>query len=248
MESELKIARNIQMGILPKEFPPFPDRKDFDIHALTIPAREVGGDFYDFFLIDGDHLCLVIGDASGKGIPAALFMAFTKTLIKARASADIETGVLMEEVNDELSKGNPADMFITVFCAILNTATGELRYTNGGHNPPLVARAGGDVTYLDGPGELVVGIMEGTRYTTRTLTLNPGDGLFLYTDGVTEAINGAEEIFSTDRLRDVVTSCTARGVSEITACVGEAIDDFCGDTPQYDDITMVALKYEGGGS
>ncbi|HNT43837.1 MAG TPA: cache domain-containing protein, partial [Syntrophorhabdaceae bacterium] len=129
MESELKIARNIQMGILPKVFPPFPDRKDFDIHALTIPAREVGGDFYDFFLIDRDHLCIVIGDASGKGIPAAIFMAFTKTLIKAKASVSVQTGTLMEEVNDELSRGNPADMFITVFCAILNTATGELRYT-----------------------------------------------------------------------------------------------------------------------
>ncbi|MDD3847267.1 MAG: SpoIIE family protein phosphatase, partial [Syntrophorhabdaceae bacterium] len=245
MESELKIARNIQMGILPKVFPPFPDRRDFDIHALTIPAREVGGDFYDFFLIDKDHLCFVIGDASGKGIPAALFMAFTKTLIKVKASANLETGTLMEEVNDELSRGNPADMFITVFCAILNTATGELRYTNGGHNPPVIIRAGGDVSYLDGPGELVVGIMEGTPYTTRTLVLNAGDGLFLYTDGVTEAMNETDEIFSTERLIDVLVSCTGRDVSEMTTCVGEAINDFCKDTPQYDDITMMALKYEG---
>ena len=245
MESELKIARNIQMGILPKVFPPFPDRKDFDIHALTVPAREVGGDFYDFFLIDKDHLCFVIGDASGKGIPAALFMAFTKTLIKARASADIETGVLMEQVNDELSEGNPADMFITIFCAILNTVTGELRYTNGGHNPPVIIRAGGDVSYLDGPGELVVGIMEGSRYTTRTLVLDPGDGVFLYTDGVTEAMNEADEIFSTDRLKDVLLSCAGRDVSGITACVGESINDFCKDAPQYDDITMMALRYEG---
>ncbi len=248
MESELKIARNIQMGILPKEFPPFPDRKDFDIHALTIPAREVGGDFYDFFLIDRDHLCIVIGDASGKGIPAAIFMAFTKTLIKAKASVSIETGVLMEEVNDELSKGNPADMFITVFCAILNTATGELRYTNGGHNPPVIIRRTGDLSYLDGPGELVVGIMEGTRYTTRTLALNPGDGLFLYTDGVTEAMNAAGEIFSTDRLKDVLATCADGDVSAITACVGGAINDFCKDAPQYDDITMMAVRYEGTGS
>ncbi|OPY01119.1 MAG: Phosphoserine phosphatase RsbU [Syntrophorhabdus sp. PtaB.Bin047] len=247
MESELKIARNIQMGILPKEFPPFPDRTDFDIHALTVPAREVGGDFYDFFLIDREHLCIVIGDASGKGIPAALFMAFTKTLIKARASADIETGVLMGEVNDELSKGNPADMFITVFCAILNTATGELRYTNGGHNPPVIIRHAGNLSYLDGPGELVVGIMDGTQYTTRTLTLNPGDGLFLYTDGVTEAMNAAGEIFSTDRLKDVLATCAGGDVSGITACVGGAINDFCKDAPQYDDITMMAVRYDGPG-
>jgi len=247
MESELKIARNIQMGILPKEFPPFPDRTDFDIHALTVPAREVGGDFYDFFLIDREHLCIVIGDASGKGIPAALFMAFTKTLIKARASADIETGVLMGEVNDELSKGNPADMFITVICAILNTATGELRYTNGGHNPPVIIRHAGNLSYLDGPGELVVGIMDGTQYTTRTLTLNPGDGLFLYTDGVTEAMNAAGEIFSTDRVKDVLATCAGGDVSGITACVGGAINDFCKDAPQYDDITMMAVRYDGPG-
>ena len=245
MESELKIARNIQMGILPKTFPPFPERTDFDIHALTVPAREVGGDFYDFFLIDKDHLCFVIGDASGKGIPAALFMAFTKTLIKAKASANLETGALMEQVNDELGKGNDADMFITVFCAILNTVTGELRYTNGGHNPPIVMRSGGDESYLDGPGELVVGIMEGSRYSTRSLVLKPGDGLFLYTDGVTEAMNEADEIFSTDRLLDVIASCRDKTVSDITACVGEVIDDFCKDTPQYDDITMMALRYEG---
>lgn len=245
MESELKIARNIQMGILPKTFPPFPERTDFDIHALTLPAREVGGDFYDFFLIDKDHLCFVIGDASGKGIPAALFMAFTKTLIKAKASADLETGALMEQVNDELGKGNDADMFITVFCGILNTVTGELRYTNGGHNPPIVMRNGGDESYLDGPGELVVGIMEGSRYSTRSLVLKPGDGLFLYTDGVTEAMNEADEIFSTDRLLDVLVSCRGKSVSDITACVGEAIDHFCKDTPQYDDITMMALRYEG---
>ncbi len=248
MESELKIARNIQMGILPKVFPPFPDRKDFDIHALTIPAREVGGDFYDFFLIDRDHLCIVIGDASGKGIPAAIFMAFTKTLIKAKASVSVQTGTLMEEVNDELSRGNPADMFITVFCAILNTATGELRYTNGGHNPPVVIRGPGDISYLDGPGELVVGIMEGTRYTTRTLVLSPGDGLFLYTDGVTEAMDEAGEIFSTDRLKDVLATCADGDVSGITACVGGAINDFCRDAPQYDDITMMAVRYEGTGN
>lgn len=245
MESELKIARNIQMGILPKTFPPFPDRTDFDIHALTIPAREVGGDFYDFFLIDKDHLCFVIGDASGKGIPAALFMAFAKTLIKATATAHLETGVLMEQVNDELSKGNPADMFITIFCAILNTVTGELRYTNGGHNPPVVIRSDGGVSYLDGPGELVVGIMEGSRYSTRSLVLNPGDGLFLYTDGVTEAMNGADEEFSTDRLKDVIFSCGDKTVTGFTGCVGEAINDFCKDTPQYDDITMMMVKYEG---
>lgn len=242
MESELKIARNIQMGILPKKFPAFPDRTDFDIHASTIPAREVGGDFYDFFLIDKDHLCFVIGDASGKGIPAAIFMAFTKTLIKAKASVALETGTLMEQVNDELSKGNDADMFITVFCAILNTVTGELVYTNGGHNPPLVLRDSGDVSYLDGPGELVVGIMEGSRYSTRTLTLTPGDGLFLYTDGVTEAMNGADEIFSTDRLKDVIVSHRDKTVYEITGSVTDAINDFCQDTPQYDDITMLMVR------
>jgi phosphoserine phosphatase RsbU/P len=245
MESELKIARNIQMGILPKTFPPFPERNDFDIYALTIPAKEVGGDFYDFFLIDENHVCFVIGDASGKGIPAALFMAFTKTLIKAKATSSLDTGKIMEEVNDELSQGNPADMFITVFCAILNTLTGEVTYTNGGHNPPVILRRNGSVSYLDSPGELVVGIMDGSRYSTRHFLLYPGDSIFLYTDGVTEAMNNFDEIFSTERLADVLGQCTDRKVSEILACVNDAVDAFCDKTPQYDDITMVALHYDG---
>ncbi|MHB8110721.1 MAG: SpoIIE family protein phosphatase [Syntrophorhabdaceae bacterium] len=245
MESELKIARNIQMGILPKTFPPFPERNDFDIYALTIPAKEVGGDFYDFFLIDQNHVCFVIGDASGKGIPAALFMAFTKTLIKAKATSSLDTGKIMEEVNDELSQGNPADMFITVFCAILDTSTGEVTYTNGGHNPPVILRRGGSVSYLDSPGELVVGIMDGSRYSTRHFFLYPGDSIFLYTDGVTEAMNDSDEIFSTERLADVLGQCTGRKVSEIITCVNDAVDAFCDKTPQYDDITMVALHYDG---
>ncbi|MEN6616174.1 MAG: SpoIIE family protein phosphatase [Syntrophorhabdus sp.] len=245
MESELKIARNIQMGLLPKTFPPFPDRKDFDIYALTIPAREVGGDFYDFFLIDDDHICFVIGDASGKGIPAALFMAFTKTLIKAKATSSLDTGEIMEATNDELSQGNPADMFITVFCAILETSTGKLTYTNGGHNPPVILRHEGDIHYLESPGELVVGIIEGSRYSTRDIFLNPGDSIFLYTDGVTEAMNESEEIFSTERLFEVLSECRNKNVSEIIVHVNSAIDSFCDKAAQYDDITMLALYYEG---
>lgn len=245
MESELKIARNIQMGILPKVFPPFPDRTDFDIFAQTIPAREVGGDFYDFFLVDRRHLCFVIGDASGKGIPAALFMAFTKTLIKAKAAADLETGVLMQDVNDELSAGNTADMFITVFCAILDTQTGEVRYTNGGHNPPVIMKKTGEVRYLDCSGDLVVGIMGGMPYSSRRLLLEPGERIFLYTDGVTEAMNASDEIFTNERLLEVLSLCADRPVAEIVSCVGDAVNEFCQGTPQYDDITMVVLQYYG---
>ncbi len=245
MESELKIARNIQMGILPKIFPPFPDRTDFDIFARAIPAREVGGDFYDLFLIDHDHLCFVIGDASGKGIPAALFMAFTKTLIKARASANRDTGLLMQEVNDELSRGNPADMFITVFCAILNTKTGEMVYTNGGHNPPVIMKKTGETSYVDCSGDLVVGIMEGSYYLTRRFVLDAGDRIFLYTDGVTEAMNDADEIFSNERLLQILSTCGDKSASEIVSCVNDAIDEFCKETPQYDDITMLAVQYNG---
>jgi phosphoserine phosphatase RsbU/P len=245
MESELKIARSIQMGILPKVFPPFPERTDFDIYAQTMPAREVGGDFYDLFLVDRSHVCFVIGDASGKGIPAALFMAYTKTLIKAKASADLDTGILMQDVNDELSRGNTADMFITVFCAILNTETGEMRYTNGGHNPPVIMRKTGQVHYLDCSGDLVVGIMEGTPYSSRRLFLDAGDRLFLYTDGVTEAMNASDEEFSNDRLLQVLSGCGERSVSEIAACVGDAVNAFCQETPQYDDITVMAVLYNG---
>ncbi len=245
IERELKIASNIQMGILPKDFPPFPERKDFDIFAAIKPAKEVGGDFYDFFLIDEDHLCFVIGDASGKGVPAALFMAFTKTLIKAKASLDLSAGELLTYVSRELCSGNPTNMFITIFCGILNVRTGEVFYANGGHNPPLMIRKTADITFLDGEAELVAGIMEDVVYSTRSIILTPGDVVFLYTDGVTEAMNNNGELFSDNRLKELTATCKGKTINEIVQCVMESIDSFAEGAPQSDDITILVVEYNG---
>ena len=201
IESELKIAHDIQMNILPMKFPPYPERKEFDIRAFIEPAREVGGDFYDFFFIDEDHLCFVIGDVSGKGIPASLFMAMTKTLIKVIASKEVAPGEILSKVNHELAQGNDSCMFVTIFCGILNTKTGEVLYANGGHNSPLIISDGQEATFLNGKRGLVVGPVEESVYETETFFLQPGEALFLYTDGVTEAMNGEGDLFSDDRLK-----------------------------------------------
>ena len=197
IESELNIAHDIQMGLLPKTFPPFPDRPEFDLFALMEPAREVGGDFYDFFLVDDTHLCFVMADVSGKGVPAALFMAMSMTLIRATGREGIPPDEILSKVNSELSRENDSCMFVTTFCGVLDTETGELIYANGGHNLPLHVKAGGGAFWLPKSGALMVGAMEGITYRQERLLLEPGDGLFLYTDGVTEAMNAGMRHFPT---------------------------------------------------
>jgi sigma-B regulation protein RsbU (phosphoserine phosphatase) len=245
IESELMIAHDIQMSILPKTFPPFPDREEFDIYAMIHPAREVGGDFYDFFLIDHDHLCFVIGDVSGKGVPASLFMAVTKTLIKATSSKGIAPGEILTKVNRELSQGNEACMFATIFCGVLNTTTGEIFYTNGGHNYPLVARGGGEATWLEGGRGIVVGGVENATYETGQAILQPGDSIFLYTDGVTEAMNEKEEFFSDNRLRTMITLFQGHPPKELISGVAEEIARFSQNRPQADDIAMMMVRFCG---
>jgi len=245
IESELKIAHDIQMSILPKTFPPFPDREEFDIYAFILPAREVGGDFYDFFLIDKDHLCFVIGDVSGKGVPASLFMAVTKTLIKATASKLIAPGEILTEVNRELYQGNESCMFATIFCGVLDTRTGEVLYANGGHNPPLVVRTDNEVSLVAGKRGLVVGVMEDFVYETDRLKLQSGDALFMYTDGVTEAVNEREELFSEGRLKTKISSLQGKPVQEIISGVREEIVCFSNNVLQSDDITMMILQFKG---
>jgi sigma-B regulation protein RsbU (phosphoserine phosphatase) len=245
IESELKIAHDIQMSILPKIFPPFPDRKEFNIYALIEPAREVGGDFYDFFFIDHDHFCFVIGDVSGKGIPASLFMAVTKTLVKATAEKETTPGEILTRVNSELSQGNESCMFVTIFCGVLNIKTGEVSYANGGHNLPLVLRRDRETGFLDGKGGLVVGAMEDSRYETESFVLQPGESLFLYTDGVTEAMNGREELFSDERLKGEIILLRGKTVYETIQAVIKGIVSFCGGVPQSDDITMMMIQFNG---
>ncbi len=245
MESELKIAHDIQMSILPKTFPPFPTRDEFDLYATITPAREVGGDFYDFFQLNENLLCFVIGDVSGKGVPAALFMAVTKTLIKTYAKEAITPEDILSHVNEELAEDNDACMFVTLFCGILNTKTGDIQYANAGHNPPLVVKKDGTVKWLPRARSLVAGAMPGVVYEGESLRLLPGDSLFLYTDGVTEAMNLEDELFTEKRLEKDMTFSADMGIKDALQRIMDSIHQFADGAPQADDITMMMIRYSG---
>lgn len=246
IESELTIACDIQMGIVPKIFPPFPEIQQIDVYASIEPAKEVGGDLYDFFFIDDDHLCFVIGDVSGKGVSAALFMAVSSTLLKAISKPGMQAEEILYRVNNDLCVDNETSMFVTTFYGILNIRTGEIVYSNAGHNPPYVRRASGAVESLACTNGLALGVMEDFTFARDTMTLLPGDAMFLYTDGVTEAINSRGEFFTDGRLEELLKQ--TRGAS--TACdlcqaTSRAVHDFAVDAVQSDDITLLVIKYEG---
>jgi serine phosphatase RsbU (regulator of sigma subunit) len=244
IESELNIAREIQLSILPKIFPPFTGMPELDLFAVLQSAREVGGDLYDFFAIDDDHFCFVIGDVSGKGVPASLFMAVTKTLFKATAVKDTPPEVVLDRVNNELSKGNEKAMFVTAFFAILNTKTGVVEFANGGHNPPVILRRDGSVQYLRQTGGTVVGAMEGMEFERGTLTLAPGDRFFLYTDGVTEAMDENKVLFSDERLLRELKLLAGLPLKDVLNRLLALLVEYSrGD--QSDDITMMLLEYQG---
>lgn len=245
IESELKIAHDIQMGILHKIFPPFPDRKEFDIYATIEPAKEVGGDFYDFFFLDDDHLCFAVGDVSGKGVPAALFMAVTKTLVMTKATKGSTSETILSRVNKDLSLDNPSMMFVTLFLGILNIHTGELDYCNGGHNPPYILRRNGVIESLEMTGGMALGIMEDFSFQSKKAHMQEGDTIFLYTDGVTEATNRAEELFSGGRLEKDLATLYERPLTALVGGVMERIKVFSEGMPQSDDITMLVLRYFG---
>ena len=199
-ESELNVAHDIQMGILPKVFPPFPDRHEIDIYATLEPAKEVGGDLYDFFFLDEDNLCFAVGDVSGKGVPAALFMAMTKTLIKTKATRNLTPDTVLTRVNQDLTLDNPSLMFVTLFLGILNVRTGELEYSNGGHNPPYIIRKDLELEAMETTHGIALGVMEDVSYQSKKILLNKGEKVFIFTDGVTEATNERYELFSGERL------------------------------------------------
>ncbi len=249
IESELKIAHDIQMNILPKTFPPFPERKELEVDAVIRPAREVGGDFYDFFFTDPDRFCFLIADVSGKGVPAALFMAVTRTLLKTVAREEGTPDRILRRVNEEVSRDNPSSMFVSVFCGILETDTGTLTYANAGHNPPLLVR-GAEPDFLDDAKGVVLGAMEGSRFQSKCLHLDPGDFLLLYTDGVTEAENVAGEFYQAERLRGRVAALRDLGPRDVVQGVMAAVTQFAGAAPQSDDITLLIVRYtnrrEGG--
>jgi sigma-B regulation protein RsbU (phosphoserine phosphatase) len=245
IESELKIAHDIQMGILPKNFPPFPDRTEFDILATIAPAKEVGGDLYDFFFMDDDHLCFVVGDVSGKGVPASLFMAVTKTLIKTKATKGLSPENVLNRVNQDLSLDNESMMFVTLFLGILHTSTGELEYCNAGHNPPLLLSASGEVIKLQPTGGIALGVAEDCLYKARRTALRRGDTLFLYTDGVTEAMDKEEALFSEERLIRELAPMNGNSLKEIVSGIMEKVGSFSEGVPQSDDITLMVIRYNG---
>jgi sigma-B regulation protein RsbU (phosphoserine phosphatase) len=245
IESELRIAAEIQMSMLPQKFPPFPDRKEFDIYAIMDPAKEVGGDFYDFFFVDNNKLCFVIGDVSGKGVPAALFMAICKTVLKTEAMRGLSPKEVIYHVNNILCPDNQMCMFVTVFCVILDVETGEMEFTNGGHNPPLLCSGNTCYEFVDVPKGFVIGAMENVQCENRKIQLKPGDVIFMYTDGVTEAMNPEKKLFSEPRLKESVTRLKDRDIKDLIHAMREEIRTYAQGEPQSDDITMMAVKFKG---
>jgi phosphoserine phosphatase RsbU/P len=239
---ELEHAALIQRSILPGKFPPFPDRKDFELHAAMVPAREVGGDFFDFFLLDDERLGFVIGDVSGKGVPAALFMAVSRTLLKATAQHRASPGECVTFVNATLADQNVSDMFVTLFYGVLNTHTGDVEFANAGHNPPYLLSADGGFRALRDKSGPMAGVFEGMDYRTRTCRIEPGEGILLYTDGVTEAINKAGAFFEEQGLKQFVKEHASQPPERLVTSLQAVVQEFSKGMPQADDITVLALR------
>ncbi len=242
--TELDIAKNIQASMLPCIFPAFPERREFDIYATMDPAKEVGGDFYDFFMVDERHLAVVVADVSGKGVPAALFMVIGKTLIKDHTKPGQDLGGVFTEVNELLCESNSEGLFITAFEGVLDLVTGELRFVNAGHEIPYISKKGEGFKPHKIRAAFVLAGMEGMQYQSGALQLEPGDKLFQYTDGVTEATNREMELYGTERLGEVLCRNVEASPEELLARIKGEIDDFVGDAPQFDDITMLCLEYK----
>ncbi len=241
--AELNVATNIQKSMLPCIFPAFEDRDEIDIYATMDPAKEVGGDFYDFFMVDERHLAIVMADVSGKGVPAALFMVIGKTLIKDHSTPGRDLGEVFSEVNNLLCESNSEGLFITAFEGVLDMVTGEFNFVNAGHEMPFICKAGGDFEpYKIRPGFVLAG-MENIRYRAGSMMLEPGDKIFQYTDGVTEATNAANELYGMERLGKVLNRVKAGAPGEILPAVKADIDAFVAEAPQFDDITMLCLEY-----
>ena len=246
IETELNLANAIQKNMLPSTFPPFPDHKELDIYAQMTPAKEVGGDFYDMFLIDNNHLAICMADVSGKGVPAALFMMITKILIKNVSSIDKETNKALTRVNNMLCDGNKTGIFVTAWFGILDLTTGYLEYTNAGHNPPLVySKKTGTFEFLNIKPNMVLAGMENINYRKNEIQMEPGDRIFLYTDGVTEATNAENKMYGGDRLHALLNHNINLSVTETIKKVKNDIDEFVENAEQFDDITMLELLYRG---
>ena len=241
--AELNVATQIQASMLPSIFPKFSDRAEFCISASMAPAKEVGGDFYDFFLVDKSHLAIVMADVSGKGVPAALFMVIGKTLIKDHTVPGRDLGEVFMKVNNMLCESNSEGLFITAFEGVLDLVTGELTYVNAGHEMPFIYRGDSFEVYKVRPGFVLAG-MEDMKYRAGVTTLKPGDKLFQYTDGVTEATNAEKELYGMNRLTEILNNSKEKTPEEILVDVRNSVDKFVGEAPQFDDITMLCLEYK----
>lgn len=242
-ESELNIAHDIQMSFLPQTFPPFPNRSEFDLYALIQPAREVGGDLYDFYLIDDNRLCFLIGDVSDKGVPAALFMARTKAVIKSAAGRIHSPSEILKAVNSELSFNNEECMFVTLFLGILTINSGHLVFANAGHNPPLYIATGQDAVFFKTKNSSALGLDADVDYSDHTIRLSKNDTLFMYTDGITEALNDRNQFFSDERLQKDVTLQKDSSIKDLASFVMDRVRTFSSGTAQSDDITILCLRY-----
>ena len=245
--AELDVAAKIQSSMLPCIFPAFPNRSEFDIYATMDPAKEVGGDFYDFFMVDADHLAFVVADVSGKGVPAALFMVIGKTLIKDHTGLHDDLGEVFTEVNNILCASNSEEMFITAFEGVLNLKTGELRYVNAGHEIPFLCRKGGVFEPFKVRAGFVLAGMQGIRYRAGSIQLEPGDKVFQYSDGIPEAINSEKAPYGMKRLESVLAKNSEKAPSELLPLVKADVDAFVGDADQFDDITMLCIEFKGSG-
>ena len=243
--TELHMANQIQASMLPHVFPPFPDRPELDIYASMDPAKEVGGDFYDFFMIDDDHLCLVMADVSGKSVPAALFMMISKVILQSCAMLGQSVSEILNRTNEALCSNNQVEMFVTVWLGILEISTGKMTAANAGHEYPAIKRADGDFEIFRDKHGFVVGGMPRMKYKEYELQLHPGDKLFVYTDGVPEATNAENELFGTDRMIEALNSDHSADCQQLLLNVRRAVDGFVKDAEQFDDLTMMCLEYKG---
>jgi sigma-B regulation protein RsbU (phosphoserine phosphatase) len=245
VRNDLSTAARIQQSILPQTFPPFPDRTEFDVYAQMIPAKEVGGDFYDFFFLDNDRLAFVIGDVSGKGVPAAIFMAVSRTLLKAVAMQVVNPGETLRRINTMLIPEGNGRMFVTIFYGILNTRNGEVQFSYGAQPPPYIRRVDGGVERVQQEGGFLLGMVEGMEYDVHKVLLRPGDSILLYTDGVTEAMNGEGQQFEESRLELSLGRLNGTPLKESLEIITEDVTRFAAGAPQADDVTMLALLYKG---
>jgi phosphoserine phosphatase RsbU/P len=244
-QAEWDFATELQLAGLPQDFPAFPDRRDFDLHAGMVTAKEVGGDLYDFFLLDQNRLAFVVADAAGKGLPAAIFITLARTLLKAAAFRLPLPGDCLRMVNAMLCIDNPGLMFVTAFYGVLDLTTGVLDYANAGHNPPYVLRAGRGVEMVPSLGDMVLGVMEDSSYGTGRVMLSPGDGVICFSDGVTEAVDPQGELFGEARLEARLADQLGAHPTEVLGTVIGEVDQFMSLAPMADDVTILVVRYNG---